>query len=167
MFSLWWIICLLAVVGTIVLFFVSFNSAPIDVRGLHSKILAQDIFDCVSYQEYLENDFMKDDFTLTKNCGINEELMKESGNLFFSIEVLNISDKKVLKTIKGGDTGLEQDCSVAKAVAKSENFPVCYTFESPLIYFKDLERIPVNVKITVASREGGERIPIISYENKN
>ena len=137
--SLYWIIIMIFVAGTIVTSILIINGSLIDVRKTEADILANRIIDCIIENGYLQEDFSPN-FNLASQCNLN--LNNKNGintDYYVEIEVVDIKDinKKIISFSTKDSEDIKTYCKMDKK-EKQKNWPKCVRKEVYSL-FKDKE----------------------------
>jgi len=127
--SVYWFAILFIVAAAIVYMVILFYGKPYDVREIESRILTNQIADCLSEGGYLkENILGNEDFknNFLKECHLNFDVedvydWKELGQYYIEIKFYDFNQNLDLNfDISEGNINLKENCD-----KEGENFPFC------------------------------------------
>ena len=155
--SIWWFFVLVIIGVGIVGGILIYTSANIDVREIEANILAKKAMGCVVNQGFLNDDILKDDFDLSKECGLDEEILGRGSMFYVKVSVYD-KDEEVIKDVPPeGSSAYEKDCEIAAGV-KAEKYPKCVTIKENVLYYDGDEVKVGGIVILAASNQEGKNV---------
>ncbi len=132
MFSLWWLVSMILISGSIALAVGIVYSAEINVQEKEAKILYDKIYDCITENGRISDDFLENSFDVFSKCNLNEKVF--SGDIFsFRIRLFDEEKNLVREEIQKGFPDIAQKCV---GVGSSKVNPKCFKKESLEFYLK-------------------------------
>lgn len=151
--SIWWFFIIGVIGGFIVLGVIIYYSTDTNTNSTESSILANKLASCFIFNGKLNNGVFNKDFSLFKECNLDEKMFGFGSNLYFNISIYD-SDKLIKDFINGSGT-FEKDCKIGEEVS-GKYFPSCFKQS----YFVEYENKVVRVDILGGSNQQGSKISL-------
>jgi hypothetical protein len=128
--SIYWFAILIIIAGGVFLMVYNFYGAPYDVRELESRILMNQVADCVSYNGKINpNLIMGETFAsqekFLENCHLNFSSSDQLGQYYSEVNFYSLNDlDNPIVTLRKGNKDLTGDC-VLQTEKKYEKLAQC------------------------------------------
>lgn len=97
--SIWWFFVLGFIGVAVIICIFMLGGKDINVKQVEAEILVAKTSDCVLNNKDVNPNFLSGKLNITKECGIDENLISKSGKYYLLIEAYNLIDCKTDKTI--------------------------------------------------------------------
>lgn len=155
-FSIWWFVAVIVIVGVIILSVSIFYSADYDSRLVEAEILNNHLAECLINLGHLDGEFFSENFEekIYSFCNLEESLFQEGSDYYFKI---NSSVKMGWAVSGGGDFGSDCNIYLSKGGRGIEYFPRC-VLRKEKVYFGGKEHI---LEILTGSNNRGTKGEIV------
>jgi hypothetical protein len=147
-----WLFIVLGVVTLCIMIGVSlYYSKFIDVRIDEAKILTDKLTEAISYNGYLNQEILNNNFDIFKIAGLNKDLFNNPGNFYFNLIIYGNNGIEI-KNIEEGTKDFKIQCEIP-----GEKMAVCY---KKMFYLLDKNNPSKYflVKIVAGSNQQGAKI---------
>ena len=152
--SIWWVFVIVVIALGITIAVLIFYSAETDIKLPEAGILSEKLLSCLNNQGEINMNFIKNDFNIFKECGLNEKMFESGSDFYFNVSLYD-SNRKLVKELLEGQTAFEADCRIQNEGKKitAVNFPKCVFINEG------------RFALVVASNQIGKKVQINTLSN--
>jgi hypothetical protein len=136
-FSIWWVVMFVIVLGGLVIGVFIFYSSQLDTRGVEAEILYTKIMECVSEGGYVQDFVFEEDFekNFFKKCNLDKEVIIEKDEFYLKVNFLDVNKRRMGEEISFGDETFKTLCNLEEKKLKD---PLgCFSERENLLFYNE------------------------------